>query len=136
MKHFILSMCIGFALGCTLFGQSIKPESELVQKLATDLRQARKEVNDIKESYSATNSTISKVSQRLEMVETRITTISNQVSTIETKINNINTPFKEYALWIIIGLTVWELLKIVKAAFLAWWEEGSTAKNLIKRVLK
>jgi len=100
----ILLLLFG-TMGCTLFGTSNTPD--LTSKLATDLRQVRKEVSDVNQKYGDISGELTTISNRSEENSTEISNVSKKVSNI---IQN-NTPFWQIWLPIVGGYILWEIVK-------------------------
>ncbi len=117
----ILTLLALSQMGCTLFGTSNAPD--LTNKLATDLRQTRKEVNDVNKSYENVSGQIHEITQRIEYNQTAISTITSTVSNISTN----ETPFWLILLPIIVA---WVIVRIVNAKL----DSGHTLKNLLRGI--
>ncbi len=98
-------MLLLLGTGCTLFGSSTAPD--LTNKLATDLRQTRREVNKVSQQYGDISGQLTTITNRVETNATEISTVSSNVSNI----NQNNTPFWQIFLPIAAAYFLWEVLK-------------------------
>lgn len=117
----LLIMVIWSQFGCTLFGTSNAPD--LNNKLASDIRQTRKELSEVSKNYEGMSGYVSEINKRVELNSNEITTVSQNISNISTN----ETPFWLILLPVVIA---WVIIRFVNA----YLDDGKTFRNLFRGI--